>query len=251
MEKVSVNKGLLAGVVAVAAGSLLAVAFLLGRASGPGVASDRASRVAVPEDRAGPASVPPAGEPPPLPSSPTAPVPAPAEAPLAAGPASSIQESGSAPPSAPEPASVPSTGEPVRAVSAAERASVAAYLDAVARIQPGEPNGGAETVASEMAQALSNGDTSGLDGMIRDTEAAKGKLSGLVPPAACAAHYRESLASLDDALEMLRSLKSALESPDPVARLAGVTERATALRSRAEALQREEMALRQRHGLSR
>ena len=87
--------------------------------------------------------------------------------------------------------------------------------------------------------------------MIRDSEAARGKLAALVPPAPCSAHHRESLASLDDALEMLRSLKTAMESPDPVAQLAGIANRATNVRSRAEALQTQELALRRRYGLVR
>ena len=102
-----------------------------------------------------------------------------------------------------------------------------------------------------MASALAKGDTSGLDRMIRDTEAARQKLAALVPPSSCAAHYRESLGSLDDALSMLRSLKAAVESPEPAAGLAAVGTQAGALRTRSEALQREEAALRQRFGLTR
>ena len=72
-----------------------------------------------------------------------------------------------------------------------------------------------------------------------------------MPPAPCAAHYRESVASLDDGLAMLKALKAAVESPDPVGALGTVGSRATELRSRAEALQREDAALRQRYGLAR
>jgi hypothetical protein len=110
-------------------------------------------------------------------------------------------------------------------------------------------SGEAEGVAHEMAAALAKGDTSGLDKMIRDTEAAKRNLATLTPPASCAAHHRESLAGLDDSLEVLRSLKSAMESSEPATRLASVATQAAALRSRAEALQKEELALRQRYDL--
>jgi hypothetical protein len=132
-----------------------------------------------------------------------------------------------------------------------DRAAVSAYLDAVDHVQPGKMSGDAEGIAGEMAAALAKGDTSGLDRMIRETEAAKERLAALAPPSPCAAHHRESLGSLDDALETLRSLKSALESPEPAALLAGVTARATALRSRSEVLQKEELALRHRYGLTR
>ena len=148
-------------------------------------------------------------------------------------------------------AAIPVSSERGSAGFDAERASVAAYFDAVDHIQAGAMSGEAEGIAHEMAAALANGDTSGLDKMIRDTEAAKQSLAALTPPASCAAHHRESLASLDDALGVLRSLKSAMESSEPAAQLASVSAQATALRSRAEALQKEELALRQRYDLKR
>jgi hypothetical protein len=132
-----------------------------------------------------------------------------------------------------------------------ERASVAAYLHAVDHIQVGAMSGEAEGVANEMAAALAKGDTSGLDKMIRETEEAKQGLAALTPPASCGSHHRESIASLDDATQVLRSMKTAMESSDPVAQLASVTARATALRSRADFLQKEEQALRERYGLKR
>jgi hypothetical protein len=163
------------------------------------------------------------------------------------------------PPPAPEPRDAfREAARPAPVASGAENArsdpdpaAVAAYLDAVDRIQPGATAGSPEGIANELAAALANGDTSGLDGLIRETEGAKERLTGLRPPAACAAHHRESLGSVDDALEVLRSLKTAMESPDPAAGLASVAAQAGALRSRAEALQREEKTLRERYGLTR
>ena len=131
------------------------------------------------------------------------------------------------------------------------RYAVAAYFDAVERIQVGSMSGNAESVGQEMAAALASGDTSSLDKMIRETEAAKARLAAIAPPAPCAAHHRESLGSLDDALEVLRSLKAAMESPEPIGQLANVTTRAQALRSRAEVLQKEELTLKERYGLKR
>jgi hypothetical protein len=131
------------------------------------------------------------------------------------------------------------------------RAAVAAYFDAVERIQVGSMSGNAESVGQEMASALASGDTSSLDKMIRETEAAKARLAAVSPPAPCAAHHRESVGSLDDALDVLRSLKAAMESQEPVAQLANVSARAQALRSRAEVLQKEELALKERYGLKR
>ena len=231
MEKISVNKGILIGVVVVAAVSLLALVFLLGRESGSGSVSAPSTRIERVAPRAQEGL-------PPLPTS----------------AAVLITEH---PETRPAPAPTPST--PVQSAALqiaanpapAERASVAAYFNAVDRIQMGGMTGEAEGIAREMAAALANGDTSGLDKMIRETEAAKQSLAAVTPPASCAAHHRESLASLDDAMDVLRSLKTAMESSDPATQLAGVSARATALRPRAEALQKEELALRERYGLKR
>lgn len=252
MEKVTVNRGLLVGLAAVAALSLLGVAFLLGRASGSGNALAPADGPGLPVGASSSVVVHRASEPAVPPAQAMAPEPAPLApsgvilpAPVAAPP----PEPYAAPRPDPEPAPVSRVA--ARASADPERGAVAAYLDAIDRIQPAQVSGSAENAANELATALAKGDTSGLDAMIRDSEAAKAKLSALVPPAPCAGHYRESLASLDDALGMLRSLKGAMESPDPVGALVGVAGRATELRSRAEALQREDAALRQRYGLNR
>jgi hypothetical protein len=240
MEKVSVSKGLLIGVVAVAALSLLALAFLLGRTSGSGSPSSQQS------GRELPGGAQPLLLPTPLDASITDlsnTRPSPTPAPSSPERRASLQVT-------PGSASAPSGSERAGAGSDSARAAVAAYLDAVDHIQPGKMSGDAEGVAGEMAAALARGDTTGLDRMIRETEAAKGRLAALTPPASCAAHYHESLGSLDDALEMLRSLKTAMASPDPSAQLTAVTSRATAVRSRSEALQKEELALRQRYGLA-
>jgi type IV secretory pathway VirB10-like protein len=244
VDKVSVSKGILIGVVAVAATSLLALAFVLGRESGSGsvpAPSTRIDRVA-PRAQAEPVS-------PPTPAAVF--ITQQPETRQAPAPAPSAPDQGAARQPAASQAPAPVSGERGSAGFDAERASVAAYFGAVDHIQAGSMSGEAEGVAREMAAALANGDTSGLDKMIRETEAAKQSLAALSPPASCAAHHRESLASLDDAVEVLRSLKSAMESSEPASRLADVSTRATALRSRAEALQKEELVLRQRYDLKR
>jgi hypothetical protein len=243
---VQVNRGVFVGLVAVAGVSLLAAAFLLGRASGPasapstppapGAYSAASPAVPAPASPARELAIPSSSDPMPAsaPVLPTAPL-------LAAEPVPSPL-----PPSDP-PGRAPSTPGPADP----ERTAVAAYLDAVDRIQPAEIGGSAESAASELAMALAKGDTSGLDAMIHDSEAAKVRLAAVVPPPPCAAHYRESAGSLDDGLEMLRALRDAVASPDPTGALLGVSTRASSLRARAEALQREDAALRQRYGLAR
>lgn len=256
MAKVSVNKGLLIGVVAVAAMSLLGLAFLLGRTSGSGSPSGQPSGRELPggvvaSPVSGPRALDQQAQRLPLPTPSTVSITDSSDTHPAPGPASSTPEDRAALQVASGPAPAPIAGERGSASSDSERTAVAAYLEAVDHIQPGKVSGDAEGVAGEMAGALAKGDTSGLDRMIRETEAARESLAALTPPASCAAHHRESLGSLDDALEMLRSLKTAMESPDPVGQLTSVTTRAAALRTRSEALQKEELALRQRYGLPR
>ncbi|MBK8597933.1 MAG: hypothetical protein IPN83_20605 [Holophagales bacterium] len=254
MEKVNVNKGLLAGLVAVAAGSLLAVAFLLGRSSGsggPAGAPPRGSTVVVSgsETRTADGSslvrIPaePSG------SGLTSDRPAAGSDPWVPADRGSSQETFPvpAPPDAPDSAT---TGGSAVAVDP-DAAAVAKYFDAIDQIQPASLNGSPDSVAYEMAGALARGDTSGLDAMIRQTEDAKVRLAGVSPPSPCISHYNKSLESLDDAVEMLRALRSSIQSSDPAAGLANVQSRAATLQARAEALQNEDRALRQRYGLKR
>ncbi len=235
VEKVSVNRGVLAGIVAVAAAALLALAFVIGRESGSGGVPPlaRIERVA-----------------PRRPEAPGAPPTSAASSVAAARfTENPVRLAGAPPPYATEQGAAPQQQLSAPA-SDTERAAVAAYFEAIDRIQPTAMNGDAESVAGGIASALANGDTSGLDGMIRDTEAAKAKLAAVATPPPCAVHQRESLGSLDDALEVLRSLKAAMESADAAGALAAVSARGNALRSRAEALKKEEGTLRERYGIS-
>jgi hypothetical protein len=239
---VSVEKRLLWALAGVAGLSLLAVAYLLGRASGG------AERSAPRLDGAGPAfaTVPEGtGANVPLASAPTPPS---AEPAIAALPSSS--EPHFAPAAVPDP-SAPFLPTPLPAPELAppddpERAAVAAYLDAVDAIQASGIAGNPESTANEMAVALARGDASGLDGLVREAEEARRRLLAISPPAACAAHHRETVGSFDDALGMLRALKAATGSTDPATALADVAARATALKARAESLKAEEEALRRR-----
>jgi len=241
---VNVDRRLLWTLAGVAGLSLLAVAYLLGRASGTERTEPR------PEGAAPAFSPVLAGTGAnvvmtPAPTSPSA-DPAIGELPFSSAEHSSpdaLPESRTPflPTPDPEPGLAPPPEDP-------ERAAVAAYLDAVDAIQASGLAGSPENAANEMAVALARGDASGLDGLVREAEEARRRLLGISPPAACAAHHRETLASFDDALEMLRALRDASASGDPAASLAAVAARATALRSRAEALQREDRVLRVRAG---
>ncbi len=132
----------------------------------------------------------------------------------------------------------------------AQRAAVAAYFQAIDHLQPDELGGSAEDKAQEIVTALIKGDASGLDGLIRQSEAAKQRLAAIVPPAPCARFHQECQANLDESLGMLRSIKQSISASDPKA-LEGLTQSIYALRARAEAMQREEKDLGQRYGLSK
>jgi len=245
VEKVRVDRSVLVGLATLAAVSLLAVAFLLGRASGPSAPqapAPTAHAESVAPEAAPPAPAPIPGLTPfasaPEPVRPAEPSVVPA-APVVAPP----------PPAAPDPA--PPTAGPVPAPEVPGAAAVAAYFAALDAIGPSGPAGDPQSLAGGLATALAQGDTSGIDGLIRETEESRARLLAIAPPAACAAHHRETLASLDDALGMLRALKAATGSDDPATALADVATRSTALKSRAEALQAEERALRERYGLAR
>ncbi|MBL8111968.1 MAG: hypothetical protein JNK60_03725 [Acidobacteria bacterium] len=237
------SRGLLIGLAGSTVCGLVAVAFLLGRLSG----------------RNAPLAVPPGAAPIPAPTGEARHVPVPAASPTpyqfsqspdtGPRPAGSVVELGPTFAAVPAPTVPPPAARGDASVETT-RAEVARYLDAVDNLGAGKIGEG-EGVANEMAAALVRGDTSGLDRMIRDTEGARAKLAALVPPSVCATHHRESLGSIDDALEMLGALKTAMQSPDPAVQLASVAGRATELRTRAEAVQREEQSLRQRYGIPR
>jgi hypothetical protein len=150
------------------------------------------------------------------------------------------------------PPPVPSTGVSQNPAAPGDpiRAAVVAYFRTIDQIQPGQMSGDASSMANQIVGSLSKGDTSGLDGMIQQTESARRQLFSLAPPEPCAHYHRESLASLDDGLEILHSMKKAVESSDANA-LSSLTDKGNAMRSRSEALASEEKAIRQRYGLLR
>jgi hypothetical protein len=218
MKQVVVSRELLIGLGAGCAAALLALAFMLGRASG-------GSRSSLPAPAAqAPVSPPPAepqAAPPAEPAAPPEPMPTAAPAPQAPRPAAPSKVAG------PE-------------------AGVASYFQAVERIQPGQMGGNPEAMAKGVLEGLVKGDASGIDDMIRQSEAARASLGALSPPAPCAAFHRDSLAALDDSLGVLRSLRTAMQAGSMPADFAT---RAELLRTHTEKLQKEEKALRERYGL--
>ncbi len=152
-------------------------------------------------------------------------------------------------PETPSATAVPSTVVPAAASGDAPmRQAVAAYFASIDALQPGGLGGEPQALAQEIVGGLGKGDSSGLDRIIQQTEATRQKLSSLQPPAPCVAHHRACLASLQESLGLLRSLRGAADASDG-SQLAHLTANAQGMQARAEALQREDEALRRRFGL--
>ncbi len=222
MEKVVVSKGLLIGLAVTCLSALFALVFFVGLEFGrKGLSLSQNGASASPRTAA-------TAEPSPI------------------SIADSIPRTRQGLPSPPNPAAIPSN--PGMLAADPLRASVVAYFEAVDHIQPGKLEGDAQGMANEMAAALTKGDTSGLDGLIQQSESSRKRLAALSPPQPCASYHRESLASLDEGIEMMRSIKKAMDTSDANA-LSALTSRGNALRSHSEALEREEKAIRQHYGL--
>lgn len=224
MGQVLVSRGLVAGLAGTAGAAVLALVFLLGRASAP------APRGLAPSPPA-PAAAPAAEAPAQVPATTEAPAPEPAAPP--------------APPAALRPVVRPAVPPP--AAGSSERAAVQAYFAAVERIQPAQ-SGDPDAVAQQLVGGLAKGDSSGLDGMFQQAQATRARLAAITAPAPCAAFHRESLAVLDGGLEMMQSLKQSLASTGQGGTaLQDLSARASELKARSEALQAQEKALRQRY----
>ncbi len=226
MAKVVVQKGTLVGLWGALGSCVLALAFLLGRETA------RGPRAQAPPEA--PAAQPlPAAQPP-------APAVAQTYSGIAVPPPPAV-------PAAPPSPAVPAAAAAPAAAPAPARAAVAGYFQALDRIQPGQMAGGPGDLAKGLMEALSKGDTSGFDDMIRQAESARAALAALVPPAPCAAFHQESLASLDASIALLHSIRDSLTAPGAPA--SDFTAQAAGLQARAERLQREEKDLRQRYGV--
>lgn len=223
MAKVVVNRGLIVGLGVALGAALLALVFLLGREAG--------RKPAVPPSSPGSA----------LPSTPGAPpTQASGSAPGMEPPtqtATLIGASRAVPPPSPS------------AVLEPERAAAVAFFDALDHLTPGQFSGDPQASAQEMVAGLGKGDSSGFDRLIAQAEEARGKLAALAPPPSCAGFHRESLAQLEESLVLMRANKKAMQGGESDA-LTALLARAQSLRARADALQREEKALRQRFGIA-
>jgi len=241
VNKVQIPKGLLVGLVGIAAVAVLGVVFLLGRESGrkapggtqkepPGAAVSPASTIRYSKT-----------------SMAGAPVSQPAGESTALSPMPGAEAAGFAEREHSLPAAVAPSGiAPPHNDSG--HSSVAAYFQAVEAMQP-KSTGDPETMAQQVVAGLGKGDTSGFDEMIQQAQEARNRLSSIVPPQPCGAYHRESLESLDAGLDLMREMKKALSSPEQESSMLNLADRANALKARSEGLQLQEKALKRRYGL--
>ncbi|MCU0292258.1 MAG: hypothetical protein MUF10_09770 [Thermoanaerobaculaceae bacterium] len=235
MNVVTLPRWVLAALAAALAAALLAVAFLLGRASvvpEAQVLPPRPARIHTgPHPEAQPA---PAAAPEPAAEVTTAP---PGQAvepvlPIVAG-------------SSPAPGPTPDPGQPVDSATAGP---VAAYFARIDRIQGAGGLAGGQEGAQRMLMATLQGDSSELDRLVAETERTRRELGTVQPPAECAAYHATLLRLMGDSGVLLADLRAALASGDS-AHLAELASKASALQTGTERLQDMEEELRRRHGL--
>lgn len=237
-KKVAIRKSLLIGLVTALGLALLALTFYIGRESAR-------TETQSPEDSPEKVEVLPV---------PQSAVPYENEAEPEVG----IPESPSLPTAAAAPdelaAPLPPAGQEVLAESATAspentaKEAVRSYFEKIAAIQPNQLGGDVSAMANEIMGALTLGDSSGLDNLIRQSEDAKENLAALTPPPPCENYHQLMLASIDDGLELMQTLKTAVIESDMEA-LTELAAKGRLLQSRSEALTREENAIRQRFGL--
>lgn len=222
MAQVSVNRGALVAMGLSLATSLVVLAFLLGREAGRRGAAPAAApaRSAVSDPAGAGASQAPSQGAPPTPA-------------LAAAPLDLQLPVGPADPTDPQ------------------RGAVQAYFQALDRIAPDQLGGDPQALARELVGGLARGDASGFDGLLARAEEARVRAAALAPPPACAGFHRESLALLDENLELLKGVRRGLDGGEGEGGPAGLAARAQGLQVRAEALARAESALRARYGLGK
>jgi hypothetical protein len=238
MEKVSINKGILVGLVAGLFLSVLAIGFFIGRET----AHNATNSIPI---SAGRVVAPPPAQPEIIQPSPLQPSEASVVVPPENFSPSAMVKSTEPPPSQLKPGGSPSEVDiPVEPV----RTAVVAYFATIDQIQPGQMGGDASEVADKIVDSLASADTSGLDDLIQRAESSRNSLAILSPPPPCTTHYQMSLACLDAGLKMLHTMKQAVASSNADG-LFSLTAQANAMLSCSDILTKEDKAIRQLFGL--
>ncbi|MBX3171600.1 MAG: hypothetical protein KF760_29595 [Candidatus Eremiobacteraeota bacterium] len=121
-----------------------------------------------------------------------------------------------------------------------------AYLAAVDEIGAGTQDlGNPSDFANDLLNQAVMGDTSGVDSLLGQARASQAALARVKPPESCKPHYRLMLAEMKMSVEILQTLKSALETSDSLA-LAGMAGKGAAAQRQARELEKLTSELRER-----
>lgn len=284
MSEVSIPRGALVALITALVVALVALAFLLGRASAPtaippaaeaspppsyalasprvasdGSTAETGGRPTLPLDNATPLSAarppadmgqPPVAEPPAPPSAPPA-APQARPAPVSTRPAEGrVAVRAKTGPSEGNVSvrvnTSPDATTQGPTADPATRAQVAAYFREMDNIQPGQLSGDPQSMAQEMLQGAMSGDTRQLDDMIRKAEASERRARAITPPAPCVAFHARAVKLTGESVKMVRTLRQSIVSGDTTA-LLGMNAQAAQMQSEAQQLEREEEQLKQRY----
>lgn len=239
-----VSKQILIGAAVVFLGLFGALFYLLGRESTRhrpvAAATAPVSTVAV--------EAPPVVQAPPLPSAPAAQAP---PLPSQAAPSGVVESQPSLAQSPPPKAMnepLPSLGEHGSVTVVDGASGVREYFQSVDAIQAAGPTGDATEFANKLLASAMNGDTSGLDELVRVTKLGADRARALQPPSCCTAYHGELLSLLGDSTRMVEQIKSALASGDTGA-LTQLGVSGGSLQRRAEALAAQAKQIKSKYGL--
>ena len=127
-----------------------------------------------------------------------------------------------------------------------EAGEVRTYLAAVDEIGAGTQDlGNPSDFANELLNQAVMGDTSGVDSLLAQARASQAALTKIKVPESCKAHYRLLSGEMRISLEILQTLKTALETSDSLA-LAGMAGKGATAQRLARELERLTTELRDR-----
>jgi hypothetical protein len=226
-DPVSVPRWLLVGGGIALTGSLLALAFVAGRATAP----EAPAPVVVRAPDAAPAPQPSAAA-----------VAAPA-APTAASTAAATDRT----PADAAPALAAPSPEPAPTADPTD-AAVIAYLDALdAALETRNAGADPESLAQSVVADALSGQTGSIDQLLAATEGARARARALSPPPPAANLHRDTLTLLDQTLRVYGALRDGIAAGD-LAALSGLQGDASALERAARAVDLETRRLRSAHG---
>ena len=134
---------------------------------------------------------------------------------------------------------------------AKEAGEVRAYLAAVEQIGAGTQDlGDPSDFANDLLNQAVMGDTSGVDSLLSQARASQAALAQVKPPESCKAHYRLMLSEMKMSVQILQSLKAALETSDSMA-LAGMAGKGAEAQRQARQLEKLTAELRERASAGR